>query len=193
MCANENDTGCAVEKIWDENCRDVRQFLDNPREIKYSIIWPDMGRRSKMTPLYWRELQQADLNKVSLIDVRTADEASLNSFPGAINIPLDDLRSRMDEIPTDRPVYLFCGVGLRGYLASNILKGHGYKDVRNLIGGLKLYESAIKPVLPSDQGSHKEITVGISSAIQTKVVQVDACGIQCPGPILKLKKYMEKM
>ena len=147
----------------------------------------------KMTPLYWRELQQADLNKVSLIDVRTADEASLNSFPGAINIPLDDLRSRMDEIPTDRPVYLFCGVGLRGYLASNILKGHGYKDVRNLIGGLKLYESAIKPVLPPDQGSHKEITVGISSAIQTKVVQVDACGIQCPGPILKLKKYMETL
>ena len=147
----------------------------------------------KMTPLYWRELQQADLNKVSLIDVRTADEASLNSFPGAINIPLDDLRSRMDEIPTNRPVYLFCGVGLRGYLASNILKGHGYKDVRNLIGGLKLYESAIKPVLPPDQGSHKEITVGISSAIQTKVVQVDACGIQCPGPILKLKKYMETL
>ena len=147
----------------------------------------------KMTPLYWRELQQADLKKVSLIDVRTADEASLNSFPGAINIPLDDLRSRMDEIPTDRPVYLFCGVGLRGYLASNILKGHGYKDVRNLIGGLKLYESAIKPVLPPDQGSHKEITVGISSAIQTKVVQVDACGIQCPGPILKLKKYMETL
>ena len=147
----------------------------------------------KMTPLYWRELQQADLNKVSLIDVRTADEASLNSFPGAINIPLDDLRSRMDEIPTDRPVYLFCGVGLRGYLASNILKGHGYKDVRNLIGGLKLYESAIKPVLPPGQGSHKEITVGISSAIQTKVVQVDACGIQCPGPILKLKKYMETL
>ena len=43
----------------------------------------------------------------------------------------------MKEIPSDKPVFLYCGVGLRGYLASNILKENGYKDVRNLIGGIK--------------------------------------------------------
>lgn len=147
----------------------------------------------KMVPLYWRELQQADLSKVSLIDVRTADEASLGSLPGAINIPLDELRARMNEIPTDRPVYLFCEVGLRGYLASNILKGHGYTDVRNLIGGLKLYESAVKVVLPPEDTSVKATMSSAPSVSSAQVIQVDACGIQCPGPILKLKKCMETL
>ena len=147
----------------------------------------------KMVPLYWRELQQADLSKVSLIDVRTADEASLGSLPGAINIPLDELRARMNEIPTDRPVYLFCEVGLRGYLASNILKGHGYTDVRNLIGGLKLYESAVKVVLPPEEASVKATMSSAPSVSSAQVIQVDACGIQCPGPILKLKKCMETL
>ena len=150
----------------------------------------------KMTPLYWRELQQADLSKVTLVDVRTADEASLGSIPGAVNIPLDDLRERMNEIPTDRPVYLFCGVGLRGYLASNILKGHGYTDVRNLIGGLKTYESATKPLLlPTEDNDEKENTCAcpVSLSSSDEVIRVDACGIQCPGPILKLKKSMETL
>lgn len=147
----------------------------------------------KMTPLYWRELQQTDVTQVTLIDVRTADEASLGGLPGAINIPLDELRTRMSEIPTDKPVFLFCGVGLRGYLASNILKGHGYTDVRNLIGGLKLYESAVKDVLPPEEGAVKATRSSTSSAPSTQVIQVDACGIQCPGPILKLKKCMETL
>lgn len=147
----------------------------------------------RMKPLYWRELQQTDVSKVTLVDVRTADEASLGSLPGAINIPLDDLRARMNEIPTDRPVYLFCGVGLRGYLASNILKGHGYTDVRNLIGGLKLYETAVKEVLPPEEGSVNTTIPGVSSAPSSHVIHVDACGIQCPGPILKLKKCMETL
>ena len=147
----------------------------------------------RMKPLYWRELQQTDVSKVTLVDVRTADEASLGSLPGAINIPLDDLRARMNEIPTDRPVYVFCGVGLRGYLASNILKGHGFTDVRNLIGGLKLYESAVKEVLPPEEGSVNATIPGVSSAPSSHVIHVDACGIQCPGPILKLKKCMETL
>ena len=147
----------------------------------------------RMKPLYWRELQQTDVSKVTLVDVRTADEASLGSLPGAINIPLDDLRARMNEIPTDRPVYVFCGVGLRGYLASNILKGHGFTDVRNLIGGLKLYESAVKEVLPPEEGSVNATMQSASSAPSSHVIHVDACGIQCPGPILKLKKCMETL
>ena len=80
----------------------------------------------KMHPLYWRELQQADLSKVTLIDVRTPDEYALGALKGAVNIPLDDLRERISEIPQDKPVYLYCGVGLRGYLASNILLMNGY-------------------------------------------------------------------
>ena len=151
----------------------------------------------KMTPLYWRELQDADLSKVMLVDVRTPEESALSAVPGAVNIPLDDLRERMGEIPKDRPIYLFCEVGLRGYLASNILKGHGYKDVRNLIGGLKTYKAATSPVpVPSaNENGTKEICCSAASLQEadTAVVRIDACGIQCPGPILKLKKCMDSL
>lgn len=81
----------------------------------------------KMEPVYWREMQDVDPSKVMLIDVRTADEYALGTIPGAINIPLDNLRSHISELPSDREYWLFCGVGLRGYLASNILKGNGFK------------------------------------------------------------------
>ena len=152
--------------------------------------------RGKMSPLYWRELQHADLNKVTLVDVRTSDEFALGALNGAVNIPLDDLRERMREIPKDRPVYLYCGVGSRGYLASNILLMNGYKDVKNLIGGLKLYNAAItplpqpKPFASASSGSVK-LTAGAVSDIRT--IKIDACGISCPGPILKLKKNIEDL
>ena len=168
----------------------------------------------KMKPLYWRELQAADLSKVTLVDVRTPDEFALGALKGAVNIPLDDMRERMKEIPQDKPVYLYCGVGLRGYLASNILLQNGFGEVRNLIGGLKLYKAATAP-LPkpkefSNSGSsssdsskvdHSEhskdsaeaYTIASSVIPSMKAIKVDACGISCPGPIMKLKKSMEEL
>ena len=150
----------------------------------------------KMQPLYWRELQQAETDNVTLIDVRTPDEYALGTIPGAINIPLDDMRERMSEIPADRPVWLFCGVGLRGYLASNILKANGYKDVRNLIGGLKTYKAATAK-LPIPEGfdikENTNKTTNTTDDSNMKVIKVDACGIQCPGPILKMKQAMDEL
>ena len=150
----------------------------------------------KMQPLYWRELQQAETDNVTLIDVRTPDEYALGTIPGAINIPLDDMRERMSEIPADRPVWLFCGVGLRGYLASNILKANGYKDVRNLIGGLKTYKAATAK-LPIPEGfdikENTNKTTNTTDDSNMKVIKVDACGIQCPGPILKMKQTMDEL
>ena len=150
----------------------------------------------KMQPLYWRELQQAETDNVTLIDVRTPDEYALGTIPGAINIPLDDMRERMSEIHADRPVWLFCGVGLRGYLASNILKSNGYKDVRNLIGGLKTYKAATAK-LPIPEGfdikENTNKTTNTTDDSNMKVIKVDACGIQCPGPILKMKQAMDEL
>lgn len=154
----------------------------------------------KMHPLYWRELQAADLGKVTLVDVRTPDEFSLGALKGAVNIPVDDLRERMREIPRDKPVYLYCGVGLRGYLASNILLQNGFAEVKNLIGGWKLYKSATAP-LPAPAGFSggrgRDGSGGSSgnavAASPVRTMKVDACGISCPGPILKLKKGVEEM
>ena len=150
----------------------------------------------KMQPLYWRKLQQAETDKLTLIDVRTPDEYALGTIPGAINIPLDDMRHRMSEIPTDKPVWLFCGVGLRGYLASNILKANGYQEVCNLIGGLKTYNSATAKIQTPEGFRIKEnntSTTNLADSNHMKVIKVDACGIQCPGPILKLKLKMDEL
>ena len=144
----------------------------------------------KMKPLYWRELRDADLSKVTLIDVRTPDEFSLGALKGAINIPLDDMRERINEIPADKPVFLYCGVGLRGYLASNILRQNGFDDVRNLVGGIKLYKSATGKI---PQPVKQESNVSADNNVRTRTIKVDACGISCPGPILKLKKGVETL
>lgn len=148
----------------------------------------------RMTPLYWRELKDTDISKVTLVDVRTKEEAMLGSIPGAKNIPLDELRERMNEIPQDLPVFLFCSVGLRGYLASNILKGNGYKDVRNLVGGLKTFEMSTAPLKSIFESETEEKDLHPTSTNNsTNAIRINACGIQCPGPILKLKSSIESL
>ncbi|MGM9697466.1 MAG: FAD-dependent oxidoreductase [Prevotella sp.] len=150
----------------------------------------------KMQPVYWREMQQANKAEITLVDVRTPDEYALGTIPGALNIPLDDMRQRLGEIPADRPVWLFCGVGLRGYLASNILKANGYAEVRNLIGGLKTYKAATAKIATPDGFSDKCPTDSACDCSHfpvqdKKTIKVDACGMQCPGPILKMKQAVD--
>lgn len=79
---------------------------------------------------------------VTLLDVRTVTERSRGAIDGFINIPLDTLRGRIDELPKDKPVYVHCHSGLRSYIACRILTGMGY-DCYNLAGGWRLYESAV--------------------------------------------------
>lgn len=73
-----------------------------------------------------------------LIDVRTEAEYAQGTMRGAINIPLDDLRKRMPEIPGNLPIYVFCQQGMRGYLAQRILVQKGFRSVTNISGGYLL-------------------------------------------------------
>ena len=149
-----------------------------------------------MPAITWRELL-AEKENVMLIDTRTPEEYSFGSIPGAVNIPLDELRNHLSEIPSDKPVVLFCAVGLRGYLAQRILIGNGYKRVRNLIGGYKTYSAAVAPVpVPvADETvccKFEAVSDEVSScACESPVVKINACGLQCPGPIMKVKQAMD--
>lgn len=158
----------------------------------------------KMKPVYWREVANADIAEVTLIDVRTADEYALGSIKGAINIPLDDIRERLADIPNNKPIWVFCGVGLRGYLASNILRGNGYNDVYNLIGGIKTFKTATAKIdtpkgFENEDENQQNIaseneetcTDNSSCSANKTIIKVDACGIQCPGPIMKMKQAMD--
>lgn len=96
--------------------------------------------QKRVQPFYWPEIQALS-NEDYLLDVRTVEEFSKGSIPGAVNIPLDEMRQRLNEIPTHKTVYLFCQVGMRGYLASRILMQHGFGDVRSLSGGYRLWDA----------------------------------------------------
>ena len=147
-----------------------------------------------MPVIHWRELKDMDLSGTTLIDVRTKVEYRLGTIRNAINIPVDELRERIHEIPVDKPVVLFCAIGLRGYIALKILTGHGFKNVRNLSGGYKTYELATQVIThdnaPSNQPQQRNET-NASNASAYRTITVDACGLQCPGPILKLKKNID--
>ncbi len=146
-----------------------------------------------MPIITWRELVQQK-NEVMLIDTRTPEEFSFGSIPGAINIPLDDLRDRMSEVPTSKPVVLFCAVGLRGYLAQRILMGNGYRNVRNLSGGYKLYSAAVAPVPVPDKVATPQVGPIESTVSSSKEpLKINACGLQCPGPIMQVKKAMDTL
>lgn len=147
-----------------------------------------------MPAITWRELLATDRSSVMLLDVRTAEEFSFGSLPGAVNIPLDDLRERMQELPKDKEIIVFCAVGLRGYLAQRILRGHGYTAVRNLIGGYKTFATANAPVgkpnLPYNEPKNLD-TQAMTTEIKT--VKIDACGLSCPGPIMKVKQAIDSI
>lgn len=86
----------------------------------------------------WHEIDEIVANGGLLIDVREPHERNNGFIEGSINIPLGDIRERLEEFPKDKPIYLSCQIGLRGYLATRILKGHGYRAI-NLDGGWMTY------------------------------------------------------
>lgn len=86
----------------------------------------------------WAEVPERVAGGAFLIDVRAPKEVEKGGVEGACNISVDELRARMDEIPKDKEILVFCQVGLRAYIAARILAQNGY-DVKNIDGGYKLY------------------------------------------------------
>ena len=89
---------------------------------------------------YWNELTNIKSTDI-LLDVRRKDEFDAGKIEHAINVPVDELRSRLDEIPKDKNIFIYCEAGLRGYLAQRILVQSGFKNVSNLSGGYQLWRA----------------------------------------------------
>ena len=89
---------------------------------------------------HWEPEELASLREDQvLVDVRTQAEFNQGTIPGAQWAPVDELRDRLDDLPADKELLLFCQVGLRGYVAARLLAQHGF-CVRNLSGGYKRYQ-----------------------------------------------------
>lgn len=150
--------------------------------------------------IHWNELEQLDPANSVLIDVRTPMEFGLGSIKGAVNLPVDDLRERLDEVPQGKKIVVFCGTGHRSYFASRILAQKGFDEVYNLSGGFSTFEQAHQPQTNEDIFAHDYIAKDDqmykkdeTATAVGRTVEADACGLQCPGPIMRLKIEMDKL
>ncbi len=143
-----------------------------------------------------------------ILDVRTPAEVLGGTIPGAVNIPVDELRGRMNELPRNKEILVTCQVGLRGYIACRILMQNGF-NCRNLSGGYRTFSSvvasrrAVEPPSPGEKDMRDDTgECGAVCAADGKkkepppaglkvVRDIDASGLQCPGPIMRLASEMK--
>ena len=156
------------------------------------------------------ELPDLDMDKYIILDVREEFEVFSGKIDGSLNVALSTIRERLSEIDKDKTIITYCAVGQRSYLGARILMQNGY-TVRNLAGGFPAYT-----VYNSDytimcninenkdlKGSLLELNnINIASknsneAVKTidavDTIKLNACGLQCPGPLLEVFEKMKQM
>jgi len=147
----------------------------------------------------WAEIQELASKGAYILDIREHQEVLIHYLSGSVNIPLSELRARLAELPQNETIYVYCQVGTRGYTAQRILTQHGFKAI-NLDGGFKSFSCVFDengsqvcffPV--NELGDPVIAPTGKVETSNKEMVIVDACGLQCPGPIMKVYQTMETM
>lgn len=137
-------------------------------------------------PIYADEIEDA-----YLIDVRKPEEFAFKTIAGAVNISAETIRDNLSLVPKDKKVVLFCNRGFQSYVASRVLTQNGFDNVYSLSGGFSFYKEQLKNNI-----GKVESRVPVKAAVASKsdvVIKLDACGMQCPGPILKLSEAIKKL
>ena len=130
-----------------------------------------------------------------LLDVREDMERLAWQIPDSIHIPLGEIRRRMEEIPKDKVIVTYCAVGVRSYNAARILMQNGWNQVRVLAGGTSFYKSFFfqpKEKIQTKEGEKQFYQLEETKA-QLEIKKLDCCGLQCPGPIMKVNATMSTM
>jgi len=147
----------------------------------------------------WNEIDEIAQNGGYVLDVREPIEHELGKITGSINIPLSEIRLRINELPKDKTIYTFCQAGIRGYIASRILTQQGF-TVKNLDGGYKISQCVytlgqVGPCFTEMDDSGKTINTTSNQEEKTMniTVSVDACGLQCPGPLVQVYKSLQAL
>ncbi|WP_127836519.1 CoA-disulfide reductase [Clostridium prolinivorans] len=147
------------------------------------------------------DLENIDLDKTILLDVRTEIEFNNGHIDGAINIPVDELRNRLNELDKNKEILEYCQVGLRGYIADRILTQNGFK-VKNLTGGYKSYSLLnYKEMNENNENGGNNMKIDPETQTIKKEERakdafdksLDACGLCCPGPLMQVKMYIDDM
>ncbi len=129
-----------------------------------------------------------------LIDVRENAEVTGFAVPGALNIPLGELRSRINELSPhkDKHIIVFCAIGVRAYNAARILSQHGFGNISVYPGGSRFYKSTHYKQF----GEHGAVKTNQAAAVKPAVrgaISLDCNGMQCPGPIMKVYETVKTM
>ncbi len=175
-------------------------------ELAYSPQWGGAKHGINMVGYVASNILRGDVDVVEpdaippdsyILDVREPTEAEVGTIPNATLIPVDRLRSRVHEVPRDKVIVTYCAVGLRGYIAYRFLKQQGF-HVLNLNGGFRTWAwfhrkpSSLTPS-PSSGIPKSETAPADDSIVVPERHRLDVSGMQCPGPILKVKQVMEKL
>lgn len=147
----------------------------------------------KVETVLSKDIDNRDKDKVILLDVRDDIEIENGKIEGAIEIPINQLRNRLSEIPKDKEVWIYCQIGLRGYIAARILMANGYK-VKNLNGGYKTY--IMNKFIPEKINKMPEEKMKGNNETKEEVaetLELDACGLSCPGPLMKVNNTVSEM
>lgn len=155
-----------------------------------------------VSPISCYDIEQEVKNGAYLLDVRTADEHALGHIPNSLNISTDEIRTRFAELPKDKPIIAYCVLGVRAYIAIRALKEAGFEHVYNLSGGFRTWKMAMTlqeqqpncntPSSTTSVLQEQKETITMSNQENSPVIEVDACGLQCPGPIMRLKKEIDQ-
>ena len=144
----------------------------------------------------WHEVDALLEKQAFFLDIREEFELATGKLADPTWIPLNQLRQRLTELPKDKMIYVYCQVGQRGYNAARLLMAHGF-EVKNLDGGYKTYKQAkyqLKLVTPKAPAVSTQTTnAPITNHPKAPMIELDACGLQCPGPILKVKQAIDQM
>jgi len=139
-----------------------------------------------INPAYYDDLKDA-----FLIDVRPKVSFDLRTIEGAVNIPATEIRNRLDEIPRDKKVILFCDKGFNSYVATRIFIQKGFDNISSLSGGFWLYREIVKNKRRIIMNNEQKTKT--SCILPDQMIKIDACGLQCPGPIMKLSDKMKDL
>ncbi len=148
----------------------------------------------------WEAAEKSDPQKTLLLDVREDSERMAFSVPGALGLPLGQLRERLHELDREKEIIVFCAVGVRAYNAARILMEHGFEHVKVYPGGSRLYmathydtlgEPAAKRHGGVEDSGHEARASAEHAPVAT--VKLDCSGLQCPGPIMKVFENMKEM
>ena len=158
--------------------------------INYASYMAENIKKDGLETVSWNET-----DKIGLIDVRTEDEYNIDHIQGAVNMPLNTLRENMGKLDKNKEYIVYCKVGQRGYNAQRILVNNGYK-VKNLNGGFSIYKSALMPQdnrikFENDIKNDKHRSISGLNSADKKIL--DVTGLQCPGPIIKIKNKISEL